>query len=57
MAGRVPVPHEHADGVELVPHLFGTANNFPTGQRGIFALWRNSSVVLVEQAFRLLVVK
>lgn len=39
--------------VELVPHLFG-ANRRPTGQRGIFAYWRNSSVVLADNAFRLL---
>ncbi len=40
--------------IELVPHLFGTSNNFPTGQRGIYAIWRNSSLVLVENAFRFL---
>lgn len=43
--------------VELVPHLFGTANNFPTGQRGIYAIWRNNSVILVPSAFRLLKIK
>lgn len=32
--------------VDLVPHLFGTANNFPTGQRGFYAYWRNTSKVL-----------
>ena len=37
--------------VELVPHLFGT-NRQPTGQRGLYAIWRNSSVVLVDNAFR-----
>jgi HK97 family phage major capsid protein/HK97 family phage prohead protease len=41
--------------VELVPHLFHTANNLPTGQRGIFAIWRNSSKILVDAAFKLLV--
>jgi HK97 family phage major capsid protein len=40
--------------VELVPHLFGTANNFPTGQRGIYAIWRNSSLTLVPSAFAML---
>ena len=40
--------------VELIPHLFGTANNFPTGQRGLYAVWRNSSKVLDANAFRLL---
>lgn len=32
--------------VDLVPHLFGTANNYPTGQRGFYAYWRNTSKVL-----------
>ena len=40
--------------VELMPHLVG-ANRRPTGQRGIFAMWRNSSKVLVDNAFRVLV--
>jgi HK97 family phage major capsid protein/HK97 family phage prohead protease len=39
--------------VELVPHLFGT-NRRPTGQRGIYAIWRNNSKVLVPNAFRFL---
>ncbi|PXY25155.1 hypothetical protein BAY59_24320 [Prauserella coralliicola] len=39
--------------VELVPHLFG-ANRRPTGQRGIYAIWRNSSKILTDNAFRLL---
>jgi HK97 family phage major capsid protein len=41
--------------VELVPHVFHTGNNRPSGQRGIFAFWRNNSVVLVDNAFRVLV--
>ena len=40
--------------VELVPHIFG-ANQRPTGQRGIWAYWRNGSKVLVPGAFRKLV--
>lgn len=40
--------------VELVPHLFATANNRPSGQRGIYAFWRNNSEVLVQNAFRFL---
>ena len=40
--------------VELIPHLVG-ANRRPTGQRGIYAIWRNSSLVLVDNAFRVLV--
>lgn len=45
--------------VELVPHLFqqttaGTGVGMPTGQRGIYAVWRNNSKVLTDNAFRLL---
>lgn len=40
--------------IELVQHLFGE-NQRPTGQRGIFAIWRNSCKVLVPGAFRRLV--
>ena len=40
--------------VELVPHLFGATNRFPTGQRGIVAVWRNSSKVLADNAIRVL---
>lgn len=37
--------------VELVPHVFGT-NQRPTGQRGIYAFWRNSADVVAQNAFR-----
>ena len=40
--------------VELIPHLFHTANNRPSGQRGLFAVWRNSSKVIDPNAFRVL---
>jgi HK97 family phage major capsid protein/HK97 family phage prohead protease len=40
--------------VELIPHLFHTGNNRPSGQRGLYAIWRNSSKVLDPNAFRLL---
>jgi len=43
--------------IELIPHLFGTARNYPTGQRGLYAYWRNTAVVTVPQAIRVLVVK
>jgi HK97 family phage major capsid protein len=43
--------------MELVPHLFGSASRYPTGQRGFFAYWRNNSAVLSARAFRALVVK
>lgn len=39
--------------VELIPHLFHTGNNRPSGQRGLYAIWRNSSKVLDANAFRL----
>lgn len=32
--------------VEFIPHLFGGSNRFPTGQRGLYAYWRNTSKVL-----------
>jgi HK97 family phage major capsid protein len=41
--------------VEIVPHLFDVTNNLPTGQRGIFALWRNNAKVLNDNGFRILV--
>lgn len=42
--------------VELVPHIFGS-NQLPQGERGIYALWRNNSIVLVPNAFRYLQVR
>lgn len=39
--------------VELIPHLFG-ASGRPTGQRGIYANWRNTSKVLSAAAFKVL---
>jgi HK97 family phage major capsid protein/HK97 family phage prohead protease len=41
--------------IELVPHVFGGTSNYPTGQRGIYALWRNSSLCLTANAFRMMV--
>lgn len=40
--------------VELIPHLFGASNRFPTGQRGLWAFWRNSAKVLDANRFRFL---
>lgn len=45
--------------IELIPHVFATgassgAPAMPQGERGIYALWRNSSQVLVPNAFRYL---
>jgi len=39
--------------IDVIPHLFG-ANRRPTGQRGLYAFWRNNSKVLVDNAFRVL---
>jgi HK97 family phage major capsid protein len=41
--------------VEVIPHLFGSANRFPVGNRAIFAYWRNYGKVLDANAFRVLV--
>lgn len=41
--------------VEVVPHLFGASNRYPTGQRGLYAYWRNNAKVLAAGAFRTLV--
>lgn len=38
--------------IEVVPHLFATANNRPSGQRGLLAFWRNTGKVLSAAAFR-----
>jgi HK97 family phage major capsid protein/HK97 family phage prohead protease len=39
--------------VEVVNNLFG-ANRRPTGERGLYAFWRNTSKVLSPKAFRVL---
>lgn len=39
--------------VEVIPHLVGT-NHRPTGQRGLYAYFRNSSKVVDANAFRVL---
>lgn len=41
--------------VELIPHLFGTANNRPTGQRGLYQYSRWGSDSVNNAAFRMLV--
>lgn len=40
--------------VELVPHLFATANNLPSGSRGFFAYARIGAAAVDDHAFRLL---
>jgi HK97 family phage major capsid protein len=38
--------------IELIPFLFGAGQgNLPTGQRGLYAWWRNTSKVLSASAF------
>jgi HK97 family phage major capsid protein len=39
--------------VEVLPHMLGT-NRLPTGQRGLYAYWRNGAKVLDANAFRAL---
>ena len=39
---------------EYIPHLFATANNLPSGTRGVFCYWRVGSDVLDADAFRVL---
>jgi HK97 family phage major capsid protein len=41
--------------IELIPHLFDTTNNWPTGQRGLYCYFRNSSKVIDADAFRVLI--
>jgi HK97 family phage major capsid protein len=40
--------------IEVIPHLFGSGNRFPTGQRGLYAFWRNGGKTLSESAFKFL---
>ena len=40
--------------VEVVPHLFATANNRPSGQRGIYASWRTGADSVQDGAFRVM---
>lgn len=40
--------------VELIPHLFATANNRPSGQRGLYMYFRTGSDAVVDGAFRVL---
>lgn len=40
--------------VELVPHLFATGNNRPSGQRGLYAWWRVGAGSVNDAAFSVL---
>jgi HK97 family phage major capsid protein len=43
--------------VEVVPHVFATANNRPSGNRGLYAYWRTTSDVRTAAAFKTLKIK
>jgi HK97 family phage major capsid protein len=43
--------------VELIPHIFGAANRYPTGQRGLYYYWRTGTAVSKPSAFAYLEVK
>jgi predicted phage gp36 major capsid-like protein len=43
--------------VELVPHLFATGANRPSGSRGLFAYWRVGAAVINAAAARFLQIK
>jgi HK97 family phage major capsid protein len=43
--------------LEIIPHLFGAANRFPTGQRGVVCWWRTGSGVTAANALRCLEVQ
>ena len=43
--------------IELIPHLFGPCNRYPTGQRGLYFYWRTGAGVAVPNSFRYLEVK
>ena len=40
--------------VETIPHLFATANNRPTGQRGFYAFYRLGADSVNDGAFSML---
>jgi HK97 family phage major capsid protein len=40
--------------VDLVPHLFGTNNNYPTGQRGLYCYWRFGAKTVNTTAAKIL---
>jgi len=42
--------------IEFIPHLFATANNFPSGERGWYAHWRWGADSIDDNAFRVLTV-
>jgi HK97 family phage major capsid protein len=43
--------------IELIPHLFGAANRYPIGARGLFFWWRTGTVVSKPNACRYLEIR
>lgn len=43
--------------VEIVQHLFGSANRYPIGARGFFYYWRTGTCVLKPNGLRYLELK
>jgi HK97 family phage major capsid protein/HK97 family phage prohead protease len=41
--------------IELIPHLFGATAHYPTGQRALYAMWRNTARVFDPAGFITLV--
>ena len=40
--------------IEVIPHLFATGNNRPSGQRGLYAWWRVGADSVNDRRFRML---
>jgi HK97 family phage major capsid protein len=40
--------------VDLIPHLFGNNNNYPTGQRGLYCYWRFGAKTVNTTAAKIL---
>ena len=40
--------------VEVIPQLMGLTRGYPTGQRGLYAFWRNGGKLIAEAAFKFL---
>jgi predicted phage gp36 major capsid-like protein len=44
--------------VEIIPNIFGAGQgNLPTGQRGLYAMWRNTAQPLTSDVGRVLAYK
>jgi HK97 family phage major capsid protein len=38
--------------IEVTQNLFGAGTSLPTGQRGVYAFWRNTANLLAAASFR-----